>query len=328
MEAIFNFDPDLAIPIPTNTDSGIEPYVQKAECTFSDDVDIFAVMRDPVARRELDKPQNNLFGAYLLAKQEIDRQISLELNADKTNAEANDGNLGTSGTTAEESCVEGYFDEQGICQQYVPNNTAGWLINQNVADANKAELDLIVNGNTMGGLLADMRHRILARMQNFAYSQVDVLFSRDWSTELYQDSDPGDPSEQNQTDPDNENCGMPSTTECTCTINDPQAQTIGQNLVSEMQQVARENPQLFVNGDPGSGQLIPGANVEFINKLCLALQLDNDGCRAYVPRADDVILLPLGGGNTAAIDIITAPERGNRLRSTPATKYVCPHSAY
>jgi hypothetical protein len=126
---------------------------------------------------------------------------------------------------------------------------------------------------------------------------------------------------------------VPSQTQCTpwCQSEQPQY-TSNQDLARQLldgalHQAAFQNPDL-VSADctPANDRackVLPGKWVEFINATCFQLGSAYRGCRAYTPRAQDVIIVPIVGLGDLFVDVIRGRDGGIRFGNRMMAKYVC-----
>jgi len=246
---------------------------------------------------------------------------------------ANEGNLGSSGTSEEDSCVR-RDPKTGTCLQYAPKIQTGAAIRDSVDNAQEAELNWIITSNKMGQLMGDSVNRILNRAIDFTRRDIRFDFTPDQAQKLYND---GGPDLDQGPDPTPIPDGVQPCSECGCPANEPVCQCLANpnnpgydegaqlalRLLEPMGRARRQNPQLFQGGNPDN-PLIDGNFDDYIVQVCRLLGIATLGCRPYTPRADDVILFPIANV-TYAIDIITA---AGRPRGNPTTKYVCESSAF
>lgn len=335
MEALYGFSKDEAIALSDNADNGAEPYTQRAECSFPPGTTSEDIAQMPEGMYLLSLPQNNLLGAYLMAQEEVERQITLQVEADKTDAVANSGNLGSSGTSEEESCVQ-KDPKTGICLQYAPKIQTGDGITASVENAQEAELNWIITSNKMGQLMGNSANRILNRAIDFTRRDISFDFTPDQAQELYNSGGPD--VDQSPDDPPaatgyqtcaGGGCGCPADEPvCQCVI-DPNSpgydagRQMAQLLRPAMGRARLQNSFLFQGGDP-DGLLLPDKVDDYVTAVCFEMGASLRGCRPYTPRADDVILFPLGG-LSYAIDIVTA---AGKPRGNPTAKYLCEDGAY
>ena len=321
MEALFNFHPEEARATTEHPDSNGEPYTQRAECSFPPDTTLNKALNDPSAVYLLSQPQNNIYGSFAMAQEETNRQITLQVEADTTEAIAGSGFLGSRGANAEESCVN--RNEQGICLQYAPVVQPGSQIGANLTAATEAEYNWLITSDEVGSLVGDTALRIVNRMQDLTTPDIQFDFTTDAGLEKYLDSRPTPTATPPFEDPDNPSpvyCGLPSETQCSCLANpsDPgyeSAQQTARTLISDAAGAAAfKNPQLVTDG-----VVQPGRNAEFIVQICFELGLSNRGCRPNTPRADDILIFS-AGASEIFIDVIRAD---GRVRTTPTAQYTC-----
>ncbi|HXV26663.1 MAG TPA: hypothetical protein VD862_01375 [Candidatus Paceibacterota bacterium] len=325
MEALFGFSPEQARPTDQNVDGGTEPYSQRAACSFPDGVTSNQIAANPESTYLLALPQNNITGAYLLAQSHMREMVELQIKADETQVIANNGYFGV------EECVE--RNEQGTCLRWRVK-TPGSQLNTAEQAAVQAEFDWISQSKEQNDLLADTTARITNRLIDSTLVSLETELEVDpstFDTGTAQDPPPPPPVGVDPGDPGSAGgagCGLPAAS-CTCWADatDPdfaQRQALAVQILGEtLGKVARQQAGVLTTPD---AQRVISRDlwVPFIEAVCFELGSAFRNCRAYVPRADDVIIVPLNGGTVDLfVDIIRGSDGGIRNPGMMA-KYTCP----
>jgi hypothetical protein len=283
LQAMFNYDPSKAVTPQSGNEDGQNSYIQDAACSLPDDfnpgspkyqtLDSFAALMEP---------QNYIGGAYLMAQEEVDRQVTDEQQAAQ-NEFANTGGFGAlreQNPTTGNSCAVMAADGSTCLQFTKIVQPAGGVVAEVNAER-QALYDLVTNPRTTQEVPNDVTRNLVSSFMSLNQPLARLQYTRGGSAARGGATPTPTPSPTNvpgSGDPGDPVCtgGVP---DCTCMINDNQSQQIARGAVLAATRAAiAAHPEMVT---PDGVSVLPGMNVPFLQAVCAAAELSSLGdCRA------------------------------------------------
>jgi hypothetical protein len=303
LQAVFGFGNKSTTVVRDYAD-GQTSYIQSAGCSLPNGFDPTRQENQTLAAyAALSLPQNSLAGSYLLARENIERQKAAELAADEHEFQSGYGGLRPINPATGTAC-EVWNADNTTCLQYAPIVQPGEGVKSFVDAKNKTLFELY-NKNGI-----DPTNQIITSMldasKTSAEFNIDVAYSlRRLINKAAKAIDPEDPTTQPQT-PETLACtgGNPL---CECVTDAPKMESLRQLVAIATQEAIDAHPELVTaNG----GQVLPGANTDFLNAVCSTEALARLNCHVI---QDDEIVLDFEEAGTVSLDLITGGENGIRI---------------
>lgn len=320
LQGLFGFSPANAVPPMSGYEDGQDSYTRDAACSLGDDFNPAAARYQTAeAFAAMMLPQNNIWGSYLLAQEEIRQQIADEEQAAQ-NEFVNTGGIGAlrainpaTGTSCAVMAADG-----SACLQYshIENPAAGVVAE--IQAQRQALYDLVTNPRTTEEVANDVRANLVSTFMSMTQPLAQLQYSRGGTagrsggntptptptpTDVPGSGDPGDPI-----------CtgGIPS---CNCAVKNPSAQGLATGpVLTATQAVIAAHPE-WISTD---GALLQGQNVPFLQAVCQNAILSGIGsCR---PNNAGFGLVLSISGMEFNIDVILA---SNVVRQPGMTTVVC-----
>jgi len=320
LQGLFGFSPANAVPPIGGNEDGQNSYIRDAACSLGDDFNpASAKYQTTAAFAAMMLPQNNIWGSYLLAQEEIRQQVADEEQAAE-NEFVNTGGIGALraiNPATGNSCAVMAADGS-TCLQYsnIENSSAGVVAE--ISAQRQALYDLITNPRTTEEVANDVRANLISSFMSMTQPLAQLQYSRGGTagrtggntprpspspTNVPGSGDPGDPV-----------CtgGIPS---CNCALNNTTAQGLATGPVLTATQAAVSAHPEWISAD---GALFQGQNLPFLQAMCTdATLLALGKCR---PNNAGFGLVLAISGMEFNIDIILP---NNVVRQPGVTTVVC-----
>ncbi len=275
LQGLFSYDPTNAAPPLSGNEDGQNSYIRDAGCSLPDDFNPAAPQYQTTeAFAAMMLPQNNIWGSYLLAQEEVRRQVADEEQAAQ-NEFANTGGVGALraiNPATGNSCAVMAADGS-TCLQYsnIEQPAAGVVAEVNAQ--RQALYDLITNPRTTSEVVNDVRANLVSSFMSLTQPLAQLQYRRDPADQ----STPSPLPVPGSGDRDDPICtgGIPG---CSCAINDQAAQALARGAVLTATRAAiSQNPQMLT---PDGGSVLQGMNIPFLQAVCQAGNLSAIGsCR-------------------------------------------------
>ncbi len=268
LQGFFSFNPANAVPPMSGNEDGQNSYIRDAECSLPDDFNPGAQKYQTTeAFAAMMLPQNNIWGSYLLAQEEISRQIADEEQATQ-NEFVYTGGLGAIraiNPATGNSCAVMAADGS-TCLQYsnIENPSGG--VAAGVQAQQQALWDLVTNPRTTDKVAADVQRNLVSAFMSMTQPLSRLQYRpgnglglgtptpTPSPTNIPGSGDPGDPI-----------CtgGIPS---CNCAVNNPTAQGLATGpVLTAARAVISAHPEMMA---PGGASLLQGMNIPFLQAVC------------------------------------------------------------
>lgn len=297
MQAYYNYDSANAVALVGDYQDGMDSYTQSAGCTLPSGFD----PSDPnqqtgEAFAALVMPQNNIWGAYMLAQDEINNQVSAEEQAAQ-NEYANTGGIGALraiNPATGDSCAVMAADGS-TCLQYTAIQQPAGGVQAGMQAQIQASYDWLNNaraGDTSMGTPEEIEAQIVSSLLSADQPLPQFQYKLDASstqianfstpTPVPGDGSPGDPL-----------C-TGGNASCTCLKNDSAAQSIATQLVLQATLAAIQQHPEMVSADGNT--VLPGQNRLFLTAVCSVTVFQSGMCHPSGTSDSEIIV------NTGPLD--------------------------
>lgn len=147
---------------------GLQPFSLQTNCTLPKNFDPVKYQQNFAAQggwdtaAKLAQPQNNLYGATLLAQDEVNRQRSFTQSEDTAQVQSDSGQTGISGNGKNDSCAIKGFG--GTCIVYKNIKTSGQYLADSAAASITAEYAWLTTSQGLGTLIEDITQNMIDRL--------------------------------------------------------------------------------------------------------------------------------------------------------------------
>mgnify|MGYP001580424103 FL=1 len=299
MQVLFNFDPAKAVPLSGESEDGRGNYTEEARCTMSD-VDPFDTESQTAEiAAALLMPQNNIWGSFLLAEGNIQKQIEDEERASENEfvATGGIGGLRDINPATGTACVK-LAGDGSTCLEYGPIVKSGAGVAADVQAQSQAQLDWFTNGSDKGGESANIGASIVSSMLSTTQSSIRPQYGLSRTQRTTASYTPGSlpsptPPVFTPDPPGSGGAHDPVCTNnnnaCTCVMNDPDAQILAQQTIQDATRSAMASNPSLISG----GSVLPGKNALFIQAVCAAIGATPLQCHGS-PFSDGDIVVAVG----------------------------------
>lgn len=280
LQGLFSFNPADAVPPMSGNEDGQNSYIRDAECSLPDDFNPAAAKYQTTeAFAAMMLPQNNIWGSYLLAQEEIRQQVADEEQAAQ-NEFANTGGVGAlraQNPATGNSCAVMAADGS-TCLQYSNIENPGAGVVAEISAQRQALYDLITNPRTTSQVANDVRANLISTFMSISQPLAALQYRRGGVSGT---GTPG-PSPTPTNVPGSGDEGDPVCTggnpDCNCAINNTSAQELARGAVlTATRTVITQHPEMMA---PDGVSLLQGQNIPFLQAVCQAGNLSaSGGCR-------------------------------------------------
>lgn len=279
-----------------------DPFTLRAKCTLPSNFDLTKYQKDFAgnggwaAFNRLLEPQNNPYGLALAALDEANKQKALEISADVNQVQANNGYLGVSGNTAQDSCLAP--DANGKCLFYKNIKAPGYYIAANIAATVNQELGWLTNADELNEVIVTVSTRLANRILTFDQDEKLPTYDGDLTGSVAPTVLPtGSPPPNSCTG------GNPA---CRCVTEDSGYAKYSDALFEAEDRAAVARPDL-IDSSGSAYKVRPGvSNTTVLTAICASFTMPGVTCRPHRTLDDEVVLEVASPREDVAVDVITS----------------------
>jgi hypothetical protein len=305
LQGFYNYDPAHAVALVGEYEDGRNSYTRDAECTLPEGFDPYdPAQQTGEALAALMMPQNNIWGAYLMAEEEINKQIAEEEEAAQ-NEYAYTGGVGALreiNPATGDSC-EVMASDGSTCLKYTKINQPAAGVQAEIQAERQANYDwLAIHGSddTLTGTARELQAQITSSLLSAIQPLPKFEYKLGASSKKTADY------------------GAVPTPVCQDLTGEPQAQLFAQTVILQSELAAAQQHPELLTADRNA--VLPGQNEMFLLAICEVTIMQTGICRPSTTSDRDlVVTTELGAEVTVSV---IAPD--GAIRKPGQVTRACP----
>lgn len=273
LQQSFGFNYANAVPQQRGNEDGRNSYVHNAQCGLADNFNPFAPINQTTGAIAalLGDPRNWNGGAYMLAQDEVNRQIGDEEQASE-NEFVHTGGFGALreiNNATGNSCA--VMSANGTCLEYTTiTNPAGGVLAEVNAER-QALHDLITNPVLTDQVVNDVRENVVGTFMNINKPLAQLQYKRGGTSGSSTPRPSIPPTDVPGSGAEDDPVCTGNVPSCKCATNDNAAQGMASGpVLNATREAIREHPEMVT---PDGVSVLPGQNLPFLRAVCESDQL-------------------------------------------------------